>query len=265
VGRLPRLVHRALSGGSVTVVGTLQRCPPVVEQGDALLDALERVGHVALEADQDPDGVLVSAAPDLVGIAMGIADDRPALRVGRLGQPALVDQEGGLLLCPGDDALGLVLGLLDDPFALGIDPLGGTNLFGDSDAQLIDEAEGRVLVDDDVGGERQLLAVRDQRFEALDEEDDVDRSVLQADEARYRVAQADSKYRTAASDVRGSPARSACPVGAVRSISAAAIAPSDLDQPPGRTIPSAATAAAGTIVETSPPKLAISLTRLELM
>ena len=38
----------------------------------------------------------------------------------------------------------------------------------------------RVLVDDDVRRERQLLAVRDQRLEALDEEDDVDRSALPA-------------------------------------------------------------------------------------
>ena len=100
--------------------------------------------------------------------------------LGLLGQPALVDQEGRLLLGLGDDPLGLVLGLLDDPLALGVDPLGGADLFGDGDAQLVDEPERRVLVDDDVGRERQLLAVRDQRLEALDEEDDVDRSALPA-------------------------------------------------------------------------------------
>ena len=100
----------------------------------------------------------------------------PALGLGGLGQAALVDQEGRLLLGLGDDPLGLLLGLLDDPLALGVDPLGGADLFGDGDAQLVDEAERRVLVDDDVGRERQLLAVGDQRLEALDEEDDVDRT-----------------------------------------------------------------------------------------
>ena len=77
-----------------------------------------------------------------------------------------------------DDPLGLFLGLLDDPLALGVDPLGGADLLGDGDAELVDEVEGRVLVDDDVGRQRQLLAVRDERLEALDEEDDVDRRAL---------------------------------------------------------------------------------------
>ena len=129
----------------------------------------------------------------------------PALGLGRLGQPALVDQEGGLLLGPRDDPLGLLLGLLDDPLALGVDPLGGADLFGDGDAQLVDEAERGVLVDHDVGRERQLLAVGDQRFEALDEKDDVDRSVLQAAPAgSLRMV---GKYRTR--DVGQRPARAA--------------------------------------------------------
>ena len=94
-------------------------------------------------------------------------------------RPALVDEEGGLLLGAADDALGLLLGLLDDPLALGVDALGGADLLGDGDPQLVDEAERGVLVDHDVRRQRQLLAVRDQRLEALDEEDDVDRSALQ--------------------------------------------------------------------------------------
>jgi hypothetical protein len=102
------------------------------------------------------------------------------LWLGGLRQAPLVDQEGRLLLGLGDDPLRLLLRLLDDPLALGVDPLGGADLLGDGDAQLVDEAERRVLVDDDVGREGQLLAVRDERFEALDEEDDVDRSALQA-------------------------------------------------------------------------------------
>jgi hypothetical protein len=109
---------------------------------------------------------------------VGVGHDLPAQRLCLLGQPALVDQEGGLLLRPGDDPLGLVLGLLDDPLTLGVDPLGRPDLLRDRDAQLVDEPERGVLVEDDVRRQGQLLAVGDQGFEALDEEDDVDRSSL---------------------------------------------------------------------------------------
>ena len=94
------------------------------------------------------------------------------------GEAALVDQEGGLLLGPGDDPLGLLLGLLDDPLALGVDPLRRADLLGHGDTQLIDEAERGGLVDHDVVRQGELLAVRDDRLEALDEEDDVDRRAL---------------------------------------------------------------------------------------
>ena len=54
--------------------------PALVEQRDALLDALERLDDVALEPDQDADRVLVGATADLVGVLVGVADDPPALR-----------------------------------------------------------------------------------------------------------------------------------------------------------------------------------------
>ena len=108
----------------------------------------------------------------------GLADDPAALGLGLLGEAALVDEERGLLLGTGDDPLGLLLGLLDDPLALGVDPLRRADLLGDGDAQLVDEAEGGRLVDDDVVRQGQPPAVRDDRLEALDEEDDVDRSAL---------------------------------------------------------------------------------------
>jgi hypothetical protein len=107
-----------------------------------------------------------------------LGDDPAALGIGDLHQPTLIDEERGLFLGLGHDALRFFLRLLDDPLALGVDALGGADLLRDGDPQLIDEPEGGVLVDDDVGRERQLLAVRDERFEALDEEDDVDGSDL---------------------------------------------------------------------------------------
>jgi hypothetical protein len=103
-----------------------------------------------------------------------------------LGETALVDQERRLLLGPSDDPLGFFLGLLDDPLTLGVDALGGADLFGYCDTELVDEAQGLVLVDDDVAGERQLLPVRDERLETLDEEDDVDRTDLRVRAARSR-------------------------------------------------------------------------------
>jgi hypothetical protein len=93
---------------------------------------------------------------------MRLTDDLAALRVGGLGQAPLVDQEGRLLLGLGDDPLGLLLRLLDDPLALRVDPLRGADLLGDGDTELVDESERRVLVDDDVGREGQLLAVGDE-------------------------------------------------------------------------------------------------------
>jgi hypothetical protein len=106
---------------------------------------------------------------------MRIGDDLPTQGFSGLGQTALVNQEGGLFLRLGHDPLGLVLGLLDDPLTFGVDPLGGADLLRHRDAQLIDQPECRVLVEHDVARQRQLLAIGDQRFEALDEEDDVDR------------------------------------------------------------------------------------------
>jgi hypothetical protein len=136
------------------------------------------VDHLALEPDQNGHGVLVGSAPDFLGLCFGPGDDPAALLFGRLGQPTLVDEEGRLLLGTGDDPLRFLLGLVDDALTLGVDPLGRANLLGYGDTELIDEPEGGVLVDDYVVGQRQLLAVGDQRLEALDQEDDVDRSGL---------------------------------------------------------------------------------------
>jgi hypothetical protein len=149
-----------------------------VEHRDALLDALEGLHDLALEPDKDADCVLVGAASDLFGLVLRLADDPAALAFGLLGEAALIDEEGGLLLGAGDDALGLFLGFLDDPLALGVDPLGGADLLGDGDTQLVDEPERGGLVDDDVVRQGEAPAVRDDRLEALDEEDDVDGSAL---------------------------------------------------------------------------------------
>ena len=53
----------------------VERSAPLVEEVDPVPDALERLGDVCLEADQDADRVLVGAAADLVGVAVGVADD----------------------------------------------------------------------------------------------------------------------------------------------------------------------------------------------
>jgi hypothetical protein len=171
----------------VPVLGALTEVRAArVEEVDPPLDALERPDHVPFEPDEDIDRVFVGAAADLLGVGVGLGDDPPTLRLGLLGEAPLVDQEGGLLLRPGDDPLGLFLGLLDDPLALGVDPLRRPDLLGDRDPQLVDQAERRCLVDDDVVRQWQPLAVRDDRLEALDEEDDVRRRALRASVRRRR-------------------------------------------------------------------------------
>ena len=144
-----------------------------------------------------------------------------------------------------DDPLRLLLRLLDDPLALGVDALGGADLLGDGDPQLVDEPERGVLVDHDVGGQRQLLAVGDQRLEALDEEDDVDGGALLPGLCRTRSV----ARRVRPIMARAGPGDG--PTGC-RPVSGSRGPPR---APPPRP---------GSIAETSPPKLAISLTRLEL-
>jgi hypothetical protein len=172
-----------------------------VEKPDPLLDALERLHDVALEADQHVDCVLVGAASDLLGVAFRVGDDPAAVSLRLRGEPALVDEERRLLLRPGDDPLGLFLGLLDDPLALGVDALRRADLLGNGDAQLVDQAERGGLVDDDVARQREPLAIGDDRLEALDEEDDVRRRALRgvdrcANERSARASGVGPDYRT---------------------------------------------------------------------
>jgi hypothetical protein len=218
---------------SEVLVRERRRCglegrPALVEEADALLDALQGPLHVALEALENAHRVVIGAGTDPLTVGMRLFDDPLALGLGRLGQAALVDEEGRLLLRASDDALGLLLGLLDDALALGVDALRRTNLLRDGDTELVDEPEGGVLVDDNVRRERQLLAVGDQRLEALDEEDDVD---VVCPPACSIMARADAS----ATPYERSNARR-----------------------------NASWAGPGTIVDTSPPNEAISFTRLEL-
>lgn len=149
-----------------------------------------------------------------------------ALLVGGLGQAPIGDEERGLFLGAPDDPLRLVVRLVDDPLALLVDPLGLADLLGDGDSKLVDQAQRGVLVEDDVVRQGELLPVRDQRLQPLDEEDDVDGRVLRSGPDDYGMR----------------PAAGGAPSAAR----------------------SASTAGSGSIARTSPPKLAISLTRLEL-
>src|SRR4029079_5805149 len=124
--------------------------------------------------------------------------------------------------------LRLLLRLLDDPLPLLVDALRGPDLLGHGDAQLVDQVEGRVAVDDRVPRQRQGLAVGDQRFESLDEKDDVQRTAPVGFAPRRGFA---VEYGTVVPSRPGGQPRSA-----VR----------------GRRAASASRAARGTIPETSP-------------
>ena len=228
-GRLGRLVLPSLAGAVRRRRSVVRRPRASARRSSSRAMPFLMLWRVLTTSPSRPTRTLTaySSAPRRISSASRCASAMisPALRLGGLGQAALVDEEGGLFLGLGDDPLGLLLGLLDDPLALGVDALGGADLFGDGDPQLVDEAEGGVLVDHDVGRQRQLLAVGDQRLEALDEEDDVDRSALQA----------------------------ACRLG--RAGWRAIIARGDVGQRPvERRRARAVAAAAGIIAETSPPK-----------
>src|ERR1019366_6241038 len=144
------------------------------EDSDPLANAVERPVDLTLELAQDGRRVLIGALPDPLGLKVSPIQDPPALLLGRLGQAAFLDQEGGLLLCPGHDRLGFFLSLFDDPLPLRVDPLGRPDLLRDGNPELVDQPKCRVLVQDDIAGEGQLLPAGDQVLESRDEEDDVD-------------------------------------------------------------------------------------------
>ena len=177
----------------------------VVEDRHPLLDAGEGLGDLRLERGQDLEGVLVGARADLVARVLGLADDPPALFLGELEEPALADEERGLLLGPADDPGRLLLRLLDDPLALRVDPLRGADLFGDGDAELIDEVEDGVPIDDGAPRQRQRTAGRDEGFEPLEEEDDVQERILRRDGVVAR------DYRTGRGFTGGRRARRPAP------------------------------------------------------
>ena len=125
-------------------------------------------------------GVLVGAAPDLVGLALALGDDLLRLDIRGARQLALLDQECGLLLGTCQDALRLLLGALDDALRFVVDALRLAHLLGHGNAQLIEQVERTRLVDDHVARQRHGAAARDQPFELFDQKDDVDESRLRA-------------------------------------------------------------------------------------
>ena len=147
--------------------------PSIIEDGDPLLDSGEGLADLELKRLEQTECVIVGSGPDLLRLRPSAIDDFEALDLGTLEQTALADQEGRLLLGAADDTARLVFGLLDDPLALRVDPLGRTNFLRDRDAQLIDQVQDSVPINDRVARQRQRLATGDQRFEPLEEEDDV--------------------------------------------------------------------------------------------
>src|SRR5687768_7416163 len=81
----------------------------LVKQGQAPLDALERLDALPFKSDQDGLRVLVGAAPDLVRLALARRNDLGRLDLRGLREFALLDKECGLLLRAGKDALGFFL------------------------------------------------------------------------------------------------------------------------------------------------------------
>lgn len=151
----------------------------LVEDGDPLLDAGQGLADFEFKCLEHPERVIVGARPDQLGLRARLGEDLEALDFGSFEQPTLADEECCLLLGSAGNAAGLIVGLLDDPLTLGVDPLGGAHFLGNGYPKLIDEIEDPVPIDDRVPGEWQRLATRDQGFEPLKEEDDVQSASLQ--------------------------------------------------------------------------------------
>jgi hypothetical protein len=146
---------------------------PIVEQGKPAFNALECLDALAFEVDEDALGILVGAAPDLIGVVFAGGDDLLGPDFGGPSQLALFDQKRRLLLRTGEDALGFLVRATDDALGLFVDALGLPNLFGNRDAQLVDQVKRSRLVDDHVARQRPVSTGRDDPFELFEQEDDI--------------------------------------------------------------------------------------------
>jgi hypothetical protein len=72
--------------------------------------------------------------------------------------------------------LRLFTGLLEKPVDLAVDTASRLDLLGDGHPKLVDPLESFGLVDDDVAGQGEMPAVRDERLQTLDQDDDVYRT-----------------------------------------------------------------------------------------
>ena len=158
--------------------------------------------------------------------AAGLLDDLRGALLRGARQLALLDEEGGLLLGTGEDALGLLLGALDEAARLLVDALGLAHLLGHGDAELVDEVERGDLVDHDRVASWACGGLGDESLEPLDEEDDVDGAGSCWRRGRLGIV-ADADAGSPSSRAQRRPRRAPCAL-------------------------------------TSPPKAAISRTRVEL-
>ena len=126
--------------------------------------------------------------------------------------------------------------MFDDAPGFPRDPLGLTHLLRHGDPNLVHQLEDGPLVDDDVVRERYPFPGGDQHLEALDEEEDVRDMTSDGGCRRYYTAAALS-YNVIPRLITAQEAR--------------------------RRSPSARATPAGTMADTSPPKVAISLARVE--
>jgi hypothetical protein len=161
---------------AVVVAGFHRHDPSLLQQLEAALDGVQSPHHVGFEANQDLGRVLVGAAPDLGGLHLSLADDLLAQLFGLPRELAFLDEIRGLFLGPRQNLLGFFTSLFEKTFDLVGDPSRGPYLFGDSHPELVDPLERLGLVDEHAAAERNPPAVRNERFEPLDQDDDVYRT-----------------------------------------------------------------------------------------
>jgi len=146
---------------------------PLVEHVDAALDAGERLDALALEADQHASSVLIGAATHLARLGLGLLEQLAGALLGRTHELTLLEHLRSLLLGSRDDRVALVTGALGDATGFFGDASRLPNLVRHRRPELVDQLEYGRLVEHDVVRQGQALAGRHQRFEPLDQEDDV--------------------------------------------------------------------------------------------
>src|SRR2546430_3153519 len=138
------------------------------ERLDALLDGRDRPQQLALQVLHDLRGVAVGGPARLLGLRRGLLEHGLGLLLGALDQVVLADHGLGPFSGFADRPGRLRLRFGKEALLLLQRPAGLLDLVRKAQPQVVDTGQYFFLVDDDGAGQRNLPAVADEVFEAID-------------------------------------------------------------------------------------------------